>query len=67
VIPLNVLHIIWTKLSFSNISSNESLSRLCIEKEIEMVVLCRKSNNQTKFTWNCVSYNDINGTSNAKS
>jgi len=38
VIPPTVLHIMWTRLSFSNISSNESLPRLCIDKEIDMVV-----------------------------
>jgi len=38
VIPLTVLHIMWTRLSFSNISSNESLPRLCINKEIDMVL-----------------------------
>jgi len=38
VIPLSALHIMWTRLSFSNISSNESLPRLCIDKEIDMVV-----------------------------
>jgi len=38
VISLNVLHVMWTRLSFSNISSNESLPRLCIDKEIDMVV-----------------------------
>ena len=40
VIPLTVLHIMWTRLSFSNISSNESLPWLCIDKEIDMVVNC---------------------------
>jgi len=38
VIPSTILHILWTGLSFSNISSNESLPRLCIDKEIDMVV-----------------------------
>jgi len=38
VIPPIVLHIMWTRLSFSNISSNESLPRLCIDKEIDIVV-----------------------------
>jgi len=37
VIPLTVLHIMWTRLSFSNISSNESQAKLCIDKETDLV------------------------------
>ena len=37
ILPI-VLHIMWSRLSFSNISSKESLPRLCIDKEIDMVV-----------------------------
>jgi len=40
VICPTFLHIMWTRLIFSNISSNESLPRLCIDKEIDMVVKC---------------------------
>ena len=38
VIPLTILHIMWTRLSFKNISSNQSLPWLCIDKEIDMMV-----------------------------
>jgi len=38
LIPLIVLHIMWTRLSFSNILSNESHPKLCIDKEIDLVV-----------------------------
>ena len=38
MVPLTALHIMWTRLSFSIISSNESLLKLCIDNEINMVV-----------------------------
>lgn len=51
------IHIMWTKLSFSNFITNESQPELCIQHELDMVEECfkevdirEKVKHQTKIT-----------------
>jgi len=70
--PLSNIHIMWTRLSFLTISSNESQAELVMHwkrtrsssQSFQRSWYCWKSDNQTKVTWNFLSYYDINDTSN---
>jgi len=38
IIPLNRVHVMWTRLSFSDISSSESSSKLSIEQKFDIIL-----------------------------
>jgi len=68
VITMHEIHIMWTRLTFSDISSIESQTKLCIQKELDVGVnrfkevdIAEKIDHQTQVTWNCLSCYYING------
>jgi len=38
MIPLQEIHIMWTRLTFSNVSSSQLEGQLSIQKELDMVL-----------------------------
>ena len=42
VMPLTEVHVMWTRLSFSNMSCSESSSKLSIQQEFDVILNCFK-------------------------